>query len=92
MNLHSVSIGTLTFALSPGVRLAKLQRRVTKLAKRGGGVIEIPTRGPDTISMLVSPGVSVLFHTRHVSAEDISVARTDDTLSVHHEDFHLDFL
>jgi hypothetical protein len=72
MDLHTVSIGMHTFTLVPDIEIALFQEQLTELMRQGGGMIDIPTPGPEQVSALLPPGVPVMFCTQQVEGDDVA--------------------
>ncbi|QHC68210.1 hypothetical protein GSU68_17620 [Rathayibacter sp. VKM Ac-2759] len=73
----TVTIEGKSYALSQGEDVAALKEASTRAAQAGGGLVEFVVVGNRQVSVLVSPGVPVIF-------EDVEVPDDDrDTGDVH---------
>jgi hypothetical protein len=93
MQLQTVSIGTHLFTLRPDARVRHLQKALAKLIRRGGGLIDVPVAGSDAVTVLVSPGLPVVFRTREVDDDDegASVPRHEAWLVAYAGEVDFDF-
>jgi hypothetical protein len=62
----SLSIADRHFRLRTTTDLAELSARLTVAVRSGGGMVDIPIAGEGRVSVLVSPGVSVVLETHEM--------------------------
>jgi hypothetical protein len=68
----TLTIGERPFRLRLTTDVAELSARLTTAVRAGGGMVEIPVCGEgSSVTVLVSPGVSVVLETRKVEPEQI---------------------
>ena len=72
MQAVTLTIGDRQFRLRMNTDVAELSARLTAAVRAGGGMVEIPVVGEgDSVTVLVSPGVSLVLETRAVEPEQI---------------------
>jgi hypothetical protein len=62
----TLTIGERQFGLRSATDLGEFCARLTDAVQAGGGMVEIPVAGDAGITVLVSPGVSLVLETREV--------------------------
>jgi hypothetical protein len=68
----TLTIGEREYRLRMNTDVAGLSARLTAAVQAGGGMVDIPVTGEGcSVSVLVSPGVSVVLETRAVEPEHI---------------------
>jgi hypothetical protein len=73
-----LSIGARTFSLLLGFDRIKLEKELVTAARDGGGMVEIPTAGRQSIRALVTPGLAVTLETTESADNLRSVPALDD--------------
>jgi hypothetical protein len=62
----TLTIGERQFGLSSSTDLAEFSARLTAAVQAGGGMVEIPVAGDGRVTVLISPGVTVVLEARDV--------------------------
>jgi hypothetical protein len=62
----TLTIGERQYGLRSSTDLTEFRARLTSAVRAGGGMVDIPVAGETGITVLVSPGVSLVLETRDV--------------------------
>ncbi|WEO77258.1 hypothetical protein BJQ94_18205 [Cryobacterium sp. SO2] len=66
MQAFTLSIGDRLFRLRTPFDAAEFSARLTAAVRAGGGMVDIPVAGEGHVTVLVSPGVSIVLETHEV--------------------------
>ena len=71
MQAITLTIGDRQFRLRVATDLTQFSARLTDAVRAGGGMVEIPVATEGGVTVLVSPGVSVVLETHEVDFEHL---------------------
>ncbi|WP_165068735.1 hypothetical protein [Marisediminicola senii] len=91
MKLHTVVIGTHVFTLPSDVDLPALQDSLTDTVLRGGGIVRIPSIDAEEVSVLVSPGLPMIFRERLLPEADSDGAENGNVHAIYWDDIDGEF-
>jgi hypothetical protein len=66
---HTVTVGSREFLLIPGQEVAAVKVAVVGAVRAGGGFVDFPVAGNRMVSVLVTAGVHVMFHSEQIREE-----------------------
>ncbi|RWZ50837.1 hypothetical protein ELQ90_08335 [Labedella phragmitis] len=67
---HTCTIGSTSYVLAQGLGIDHLKTQMVEAIRSGGGFVDFVVFGNRGISVLVSPGTSIVFETAEVDLDD----------------------
>ena len=81
MRRDTVTVAGERFALAQGHDLGDVKERTVQAAREGGGLVDLVVLGNAAVSVLVTPGVPVVFTSETVEYDDQDPRDTGDVTS-----------